>query len=143
MLGDNILKIREVLGLTQLQFADLIGAKSKSVVSNIERNVSEPSKLSYMKIQRRLGFSRDTLMNKELTLDDIESAVEESKKPQEYADLLPDEVNLRLIQLEASYKNLLLEVASIPGKRLPLPDDEVIERVKEKVEIDLASEQGK
>lgn len=143
MYGENILKIREALGLSQLDFVEVLGAKSKSVVSNVEREESYPRKIHFAKLQRRFGFTEEALTSRILTLDEIEEAIEKYKKPQEATDITLDDLKNRVEQLEASYKNLLLEVASIPGKRLTAPDDEVLERIKEKVEIDLVALDGK
>ena len=62
MVGDNIKKLRETLGLTQQKFADRIGIKQNSValIEGNKRNISRQALLS---ISREFGVRLDWLRN--------------------------------------------------------------------------------
>lgn len=111
----NIKRIRESLGLTQAQFAELVGL-SLSAIQRFEQNERTPRTSTLSKIAKKLDIYIDELV---LNPDDIRlSAVKSSSVSAALKSLRTD----RGISLEHVSK-----VSNIPIDRLKLAEDMIIQ----------------
>lgn len=79
-LGQNILKIRESLGLSQKLFGKELKVSS-GVISHVENDRQELGLVSFLKLEKLSGFSEDEVKNKDLTLEEIEKRLSKIKQP--------------------------------------------------------------